>query len=149
MDSCELELAMRASMAIPGAFKPVRWKGRMLVDGGMQNNLPVDVVRAMGADVVIAIDLEQAVHENRDFSLKETLGIGGLLDWAVSRPDWKKNKANREDADVCIFPDLAEFDVSSFSKESISRMIERGEMATRAKSKEIKSLLKKKKQDKK
>lgn len=144
MDSCELELAMRASMAIPGAFKPVRWKGRLLVDGGMQNNLPVDVVRAMGADVVIAIDLEQAVHENRDFSLKETFGIGGLLDWAVSRPDWKKNKANREDADVCIMPDLAEFDVSSFSKESISSMMERGEIATKAKSKEIKALLKKK-----
>ena len=110
----------------------------------MQNNLPVDVVRAMGADVVIAIDLEQAEHEDRDFSLKETLGIGGLLDWAVSRPDWKKNKANREDADVCISPDLAEFDVSSFSKESIGRMVLRGEKATREKSKEIKALLKKK-----
>ena len=132
MDSCELELAMRASISIPGAFKPVKWKGKLLVDGGMLNNLPVDVVRAMGADIVIAVDLEQTQHEERDFSLKETFGIGGILDWAVSRPDWKKNKANREDADIYINPQLAEYGVSSFGKESISTMIERGEKAARA-----------------
>ena len=48
---------MRASMAVPGAFKPVQIDTLMLVDGGMSNNLPVDVVRNMGADLVIAIDL--------------------------------------------------------------------------------------------
>ena len=131
MDSCELELAMRASMAIPGAFKPVKWKGRTLVDGGMLNNLPVDVVRVMGADVVIAIDLDQVDHADRDFSLKEEFGIGGLLDWLVSRPDWKKLKANREDADVYIRPNLWEFGVSSFSDNSIDVMILRGEEAAR------------------
>ena len=132
MDSCEIELAMRASMAIPGAFKPVKWKGHTLVDGGMMNNLPVDVVKAMGADVVIAIDLQQEQHEERDFSLKETFGIGGLLDWAVSRPDWKKNKANREDADVYICPDLDKYSVSSFGENSIDSMIELGERAGQA-----------------
>ena len=137
MDSCELELAMRASISIPGAFKPVKWKGKLLVDGGMLNNLPVDVVRAMGADIVIAVDLEQTQHEERDFSLKETFGIGGILDWAVSRPDWKKNKANREDADIYINPQLAEYGVSSFGKESISTMIERGEKAARAASEQL------------
>ena len=131
MDSCELELAMRASMAIPGAFRPVKWKGKMLVDGGMLNNLPVDVVRAMGADLVIAVDLEQTQHEERNFSLKETFGIGGILDWAVSRPDWKKGKENREDADIYINPQLAEYGVSSFGAESIDTMIERGERAAR------------------
>lgn len=143
MNNCELELAMRASMAIPGAFKPVKWKGRSLVDGGMMNNLPVDVVRAMGADVVIAIDLESGDidEEDSNFSLKETFGIGGLLDWAVSRPDRKKYKVNREDADVYISPNLGDYDVSSFSREGIITMIERGEAATRAKAQEIKDLL--------
>ena len=131
MDSCELELAMRASMAIPGAFRPVKWKNKVLVDGGMLNNLPVDVVRSMGADFVIAVDLEQTQHEERNFSLKETFGIGGILDWAVSRPDWKKAKENREDADVYINPQLAEYGVSSFGSESIETMIERGERAAR------------------
>ncbi len=141
MDSCELEMAMRASMAIPGAFKPVKWKGHTLVDGGMMNNLPVDVVREMGADLVIAVDLEQAEHEDRDFSLKETLGIGGILDWVVSRPDWKKNKANIEDANVYINPKLLEYDVTSFGKKSIDKMIEEGEIAARKKTKDIKALL--------
>ncbi len=140
MDSCELELAMRASISIPGAFKPVKWKGMVLVDGGMLNNLPVDVVRAMGADIVIAVDLEQTQHEERNFSLKDTFGIGGILDWAVSRPDWKKNKANREDADIYINPQLAEYGVSSFGQESISTMIERGEKAARAASKQLDKL---------
>ena len=48
--------AMRASSAIPVVFQPVELEGRLLVDGGMSNNLPVDVVRAMGVDLVIAVD---------------------------------------------------------------------------------------------
>ncbi|MBR2803545.1 MAG: dephospho-CoA kinase, partial [Eggerthellaceae bacterium] len=51
----KLAQAMRASMAIPGVFKPVDRGGCKLVDGGMLNNLPVDVCREMGADIVIAV----------------------------------------------------------------------------------------------
>lgn len=127
----ELAKAMRASMAIPGAFKAVEWGDKTLVDGGMINNLPVDVVRAMGADIVIAIDLSNEQHESRDFSLKDLVGIGGILDWAVSRPDWKKHNDNRADADVLITPNLEGYDVMSFSLESISDMIVRGERAAR------------------
>lgn len=81
--------AMRASMSIPGVFKPVIQDGRMLMDGGLLNNLPVDVVKAMGADVVIAIDLQQKQHKDREFSLKSLFGIDGPLNWLVERPDWK------------------------------------------------------------
>lgn len=49
--------AMRASMAVPGLFTPVTMEGKLLVDGGLVNNIPVDVVKAMGADVVIAVDV--------------------------------------------------------------------------------------------
>jgi NTE family protein len=52
-----LALAMRASMSIPGVFRPVRHGERLLVDGGLANQVPIDVVRAMGADVVIAVDV--------------------------------------------------------------------------------------------
>ena len=48
---------MRASMSIPAAFRPVVIDGKVLVDGGVANQLPVDVVRAMGADIVIAVDV--------------------------------------------------------------------------------------------
>ena len=68
--------AMRASMAVPGVFTPVEWDGRILVDGGVVNNLPVDVVRAMGAEIVIAVD----VGSESDKVDKEKLSrIGGIL----------------------------------------------------------------------
>lgn len=57
MDRGNLALAMRASMSIPGVFRPVARDGHLLVDGGLVNQLPVDVVRAMGADRVIAVDV--------------------------------------------------------------------------------------------
>jgi len=53
----ELSMAMRASMAVPGVFDPIRRDGALLVDGGLVRNLPVDVARDMGADVVIAVDV--------------------------------------------------------------------------------------------
>jgi NTE family protein len=49
--------AVRASIALPGLFAPVRWEGSFLVDGGLVNPVPVSLARAMGADVVIAVDL--------------------------------------------------------------------------------------------
>ena len=49
--------SVRASSAIPGVFEPVRLDGKLLVDGGVAQNLPVKVARAMGADVVIAVDV--------------------------------------------------------------------------------------------
>lgn len=134
-----LAKAMRASMAIPGAFKPVKWGGMTLVDGGMMNNLPVDVVRDMGAEFVIAIDLSQEDHKDRDFSLEETFGIGGILDWLVSRPDWKKYNANREAADIIIRPNLDGYGVESFGAKNMVRMMEIGEKAAR---KEVQKLLK-------
>ena len=57
IDHGNLGEAMRASMSIPGLFRPVKLDGRVLVDGGIADQLPVDVVRAMGADIVIAVDV--------------------------------------------------------------------------------------------
>ena len=115
--------AMRASMSIPGVFKPVIQNGRMLMDGGLLNNLPVDVVKAMGADVVIAIDLQQKQHKDREFSLKDLLGIDGPLNWLVERPDWKKYNANRKAVDVYIHPMLDGYGASDFNKTDIRQMI--------------------------
>lgn len=118
-----LPIALRASMSIPGVFKPVHFQGRTLVDGGMQNNLPVDVVKAMGAEYVIAIDLTQTKHKPRNFSLLETFGIGGILDWVVSRPDWKRYDDNVKATDLYINPSLQQYDVMDFQKEKIEAMI--------------------------
>ncbi|MBQ5577516.1 MAG: patatin-like phospholipase family protein [Prevotella sp.] len=135
-----LARAMRASMSIPGAFKPVKWEGKLLVDGGMLNNLPVDIAKKMGADIIIAIDLAQRRHENRDFSLKEEYGIGGVLDWLISRPDWKKHNENRQMADIYINPNLKDYDAASFSRDDIRQMILIGEEAGKKALKELRKL---------
>ena len=127
MSSGRLSRAMRASMAIPGLYKPVNIDGKMLVDGGMLNNLPTDVARQLGADVVIAVDLQQAKPKERTFSLKDELGIGGLLDWIVSRPDVKKYHENVKKADIYIHPPLPDYDASSFGNKNAARMMTIGE----------------------
>ena len=69
VDHGNLATAMRASMAIPTVFTPVVIDDRLLVDGGLSNNLPVDVVRAMGADIVIAVDLGAPLSDRQVESL--------------------------------------------------------------------------------
>ncbi len=64
----ELSMAMRASMAVPAVFDPVRRDGALLVDGGLVRNLPVDVARNMGADVVIAVDVGTKLAGKEDLS---------------------------------------------------------------------------------
>lgn len=136
-----LAKSMRASMAIPGAFKAVDIDGTELLDGGLVNNLPVDVVLKMGADVVIAIDLTQNKHENEDeeerannktvFDKAKT-DLGQLLKWVKKRPDLKKYKENLQKIDVYINPDLKGFSAASFSEKKVSEMISRGEAAGKA-----------------
>ena len=130
--------AMRASMSIPGIFKPVKLDDRLLVDGGMLNNLPVDVCRNMGADIVIAIDLQQNEQKPRkqsDFSmlssLADLLGFGGILEWIINRPDIEKYLANRQKADVYIHPNLPDADASSFGNKNATRMIQAGVVAAK------------------
>ena len=130
--------AIRASMAIPGIFKPVERGDFLLVDGGMLNNLPVDICRKMGADIVIAVDLEQEVKKPRkqiDTSsfapIAAMLGLGGILEWFANRPDIQKHLDNRKQADIYIHPNLSDVDVTSFGNKNAAKMIKAGEQAAR------------------
>lgn len=134
-----LPRAVRASMAIPGIFKPVEIDGQQLVDGGMMNNLPVDVARQMGADIVIAIDLQQDKPQNREqksniiTDIAEMVGLGPMANWIFHRPDITKYNNNRKAADIYINPPLSDYDASSFGNASMQRMIDVGEQAARQK----------------
>ena len=66
LDRGYLTKALRATMAIPGVFTPVEWEGRVLSDGGLVNNLPTDVVKAMGAEVIIGVCLLYTSPSPRD-----------------------------------------------------------------------------------
>lgn len=139
-DSTGLDTCMRASMAIPGAFKPVKLGNHVLVDGGVLNNLPVDVVRQMGADIIIAVDLQQNKHEEYKSPFRFLRGKGGAYSWLAERPDIAKYNVNRHAADIYINPDLGQYGVTSFNAEAIGEMIKRGEKAGRAVIDELKKL---------
>ena len=130
-----LSKAIRASMAIPGIFKPVKINGRQLVDGGMMNNLPVDVARQMGADIVIAIDLQQDKPRRRQQSqnvitaFADLIGLGGIADWIINRPDINKYYDNSLSADIYINPHLPDMEATHFGNDNMRRMISEGEKA--------------------
>ena len=148
LSSGNLPKAMRASMAIPGVFKPVESDNMLLVDGGLLNNLPVDVVRAMGADVVIAIDLTQNKHEDKKVKataedLADDKGLMKVLGWLVGRPDLNKYQNNNSNVDVYINPDLKGFGAADFKANKIDKMIAQGEKAGKDSYKQLRNLKKK------
>ena len=127
LDTGSMARNMRASMAIPSAFKPVQIDTLMLVDGGMGNNLPVDVVRKMGADIVIAVDLQQRKRDDYRSPFGFLKGLGGILDWLAERPDIKKYNVNRTKADLYINPDLGSYGVTDFNAKAIKDILKIGE----------------------
>ncbi|HMP76619.1 MAG TPA: patatin-like phospholipase family protein [Kiritimatiellia bacterium] len=105
--------AMRASMAVPGAFTPVLLDGRVLVDGGIVNNIPVDVVKTMGADVIIAVDVgnkSEAKKADRADTLGDVLGNTYAI---MQRPKQLLQMAN---ADVLIQPETWRYTASEFHR---------------------------------
>lgn len=100
--------ALRASMALPGTFDPVRLNGRLLSDGGILNNVPVDVVRGMGAAVVIAVSVG---GQERD-TPAET--IGAVANRAIGLMMEQLDEPRLRRADVVILPDLGALGSSDF-----------------------------------
>ncbi len=111
LDRGFLPEAMRASMAIPSVFTPVEIDGRLLVDGGLVRNLPVDEVKAMGADVVIAVNVSMGLKPKEELiDMVELLSQSAfLLGERDARDQVKK-------AGLVINPNLKEFNVSDFKK---------------------------------
>ena len=115
--------AMRASMAIPGVFTPVYINGRQLVDGGLVNNFPVDVMKEMGADIIIGVEVPDAKTDNsndENISLPDVLS--SLIDNAVS----SKRKENRELCTIYMAPDVTGYGTLSFSHDAIDTLVNRG-----------------------
>ncbi len=127
LDKGPLARNIRASMAIPGAYKPVKIDTLILVDGGMINNLPVDIVRKMGADIVIAVDLQQRKHDDYRSPFAFLKGLGGVIDWLAERPDIRMYNINRTKADLYINPDLGSYGVKDFRPKAIAAMLRIGE----------------------
>jgi len=128
MDKGDLALAMRASMSAPGVFAPVEIGGRLLVDGGLAENLPMDVARAMGADVLIVVDVRFPLQERGQ--LKSALSISNQMLAILVRKDADRQRATLSAMDVLIEPDLGTLSSTDFA--AAAAAIASGESAVRA-----------------
>lgn len=114
LDHGDLALAMRSSMAIPAAFAPREIDGHLLVDGGIVNNFPIGVVRRMGADIVIAVDISTPPSGREQ--LNSVPAITAQLATLASEQDRKRQIATLAGRDVFIQPDLGSITVASFER---------------------------------
>ena len=125
MDSGDLTSAMRASMSAPGVFSPVERDGRLLVDGGIAENLPVDVARQMGVDVLIVVDVGSPLLK-RD-KLSSAPVISNQMIAILIQHNSREQLAKLSGSDVLIEPPLG--DTSSFDFGIMARVIATGETA--------------------
>jgi NTE family protein len=119
--------AARASMSVPGAFPPVEVDGRILIDGGIVRNLPVDIVREMGADIIICIDVGKPLPTRKD--LKGPLSILNQMVGIMMEKNVEDQIKTLGPKDIYINPKLGKLGSGDFDKAAEISII--GEKAAR------------------
>lgn len=114
--------AMRASMAIPGVFTPVRKDGMVLVDGGLTNNYPADLARAMGADIIIGVNVQNAPR-----TADELGGASDVMNQIIDMGARRKYEENMAMSNVAIKVDVTGYSAASFTSSAIDTLLRRGE----------------------
>lgn len=122
-----LATAMRASMAIPGVFTPVRLDSMVLVDGGVVNNYPVNVARAMGADIIIGVDVQNDLKPANELN-----STGSILGQLINLMGLELYKKNLKETDTYIKVDVEGYSAASFTPSAVDTLIRRGEEAALA-----------------
>jgi len=125
--SGELANVMRASMSVPGAVAPEEYEGKLLVDGGLTDNLPVDVARAMGADVIIAVNLGTSLMR-RD-QLHSVIDVTSQMLNVLTEQNVRNSLAQLKPTDILILPELGDFSAADF--DNLPKTIPIGEAAAR------------------
>lgn len=137
LDKGNLPRSIRASMSIPGAFEPIKEDGMVLIDGGISNNFPADVVKAMGADIIIGVDVSAGPRGEEDL-----LTISDLFNQITHFLGEEAYNKNMELIDLYIKPDIVPYTAGSFSAEAIDSLLRRGEVAALGQWEEIIALKK-------
>jgi NTE family protein len=119
-----LSTAMRASMAIPGVFTPVRLDSMVLIDGGVVNNYPVNIAREMGADVIIGVDVQSELKPANELETATAI-LAQLID-LMGQEQYLKNL---KETNVYIKVDVKGYSAASFTQVAVDSLIHRGEEA--------------------
>lgn len=120
--SGQLPIAIRASMAIPGVFEPIRMGDHILMDGGMMNNFPADVCYGMGANIIIGVEVSDGLIEDSEDLRSLPQLASQLMNIAVMG----KKEENRKLCNILVRPDITGYDMLSFDNTSIDTLIKRG-----------------------
>ena len=120
--SGRLPQAMRASMAIPAAFSPVRLGDKVLVDGGLKNNYPADLAREMGADIIIGVTVQGAPKTAEDMG-----GAMSIISQIVDVNCKNKLDENLAITDLHLTVNTKGYNAASFSLAAIDSLVRRGE----------------------
>ena len=128
LDSGDFVSAIKASFAVSGFFPPVEIDGRLLVDGGLVNNVPVDVVRDMGADIVIVVTLPSALKSKDEIQSAVDV-LSQSLEILIGRNE-QKQLATLTTDDILITPELGDLGAADFHRALTA--VAPGEAAARA-----------------
>ena len=120
--SGRLPQAMRASMSIPAVFSPVRIDDKVLVDGGMRNNYPVDIAREMGADIVIGVTLS-----DKKKTSEELIGTMSIVGQIIDMNCVNKYEENIAISDLHMNVDPRSYSTASFSSAAVDSLVRYGE----------------------
>ena len=126
LDHGSLAKSIRASMAVPGVFAPVRMDPYILVDGGTKNNFPADLARKMGADIVIGIRTDLGLND-------KFYSTSDILERSVGADIHNRSDENEKYCDLVIHVPVKGYSAAHFYHSAIKELIKRGEEATRAK----------------
>ncbi len=136
MRSGRFPTAIRASMAIPGVFSPVELGGKVLIDGGMTNNFPVDVCQDMGADYVIGVEVSDAMATDAS----QLRSLPQIFNQLISVTVQAKSARNRGGCKIYLHPDISGFGTMSFNKSAIDSLVRRGYECAKEHAAEIEAL---------
>jgi NTE family protein len=127
LDRGNLAEAIRASMAVPGAFAAQEIDGRLLVDGGMVRNIPVDVIREMDVDIIIVSDVSTSLDQAPE--ARDALSLASRLVTAITWGTSQEYVASLASTDLHLIPDLGDIHASDFT--NLERALAAGEAVAR------------------
>jgi NTE family protein len=133
LSDAPLFLAMRASLAVPGVFAPVRVNQRLLVDGGLVRNLPVDVAREMGADIIIAVNVGTPLAPEKE--LVSAVSVAQQMLQILTEQNVQRSLKELRPSDVLVQPNLGGIGFLDFGR--YDRAMKEGEAAVRAMSEKL------------
>ena len=125
LDTTPLLATMRASLAVPGVFEPIRIKDKLVVDGGLVSNLPVEMARAMGADIIIAVNVGTPLAKERD--LHSAVDVATQMLEILTEQNVQRSIKELQPQDILISPILDGISFLDFTK--YPRAIKEGEKA--------------------